>query len=242
MRLLAVLLFTLFLYSGPDVFGDTADLQYNNLFSERARRRNRTEKNSQKVIAPFLFYFFSRPRHPRKSEVEPWKAETRPSWDAGGRRLTSWWKTWASRRFLAGWGGRARQPKTPVQLARRGAAPAALDVAKNIPTDAGRTRPAFFPRKNASGQGKDARPAAGGRRVSAAAPRSLTSPAQRLGHNFPKNAWRTTRTTAEIRTIKKGAKDVAGWSPLSLARPRFYPTLACENGTSRAPHFFLSRY
>lgn len=89
----------------------------------------------------------------------------------------------ASRRFLAGWGGRAREAKTPHQLARCGAAPAALDVVKNIPTDAERTRPAFFPRKNASGQGKDAKPAAGGRRMDPA-----RAPPPATTTSFPKNA------------------------------------------------------
>lgn len=109
------------------------------------------------------------------------KAEARPPRGAGGRRLTSWWKTWAPRRFLAGWGGRARQPKTPLQLARRGAAPAALDAAKNIPTEAGRTRPTFFPRKNVSGQGKDGQP----RR--AATSNRLVTETRRSDHGRNKN-------------------------------------------------------
>lgn len=115
---------------------------------------------------------------------------------------------WATTNFLvenlsvatvscAGWGGRARLVKTPVQLARRGAAPA-LDVAKNIPTVVGRTRPAFFPRKNASGQGKDGAVAGERRPCERSAGRSPTltvRPLARWTHrHFTKNVWRTVRS------------------------------------------------
>lgn len=139
----------------------------------------------------------------------------------------------------AGW-TRATAEDAAATSKTRGAAPAALDIAKNIPTGPGRTRPEFFPRKNASGQGKD------GDRWPEKEPCERSdplAPSPDPGHGASRTlvVADAAANDDQITTIIKG-REGAGWSPVSLMRPRSPATPIRQSETYSASAFFLSPY